>query len=198
MKTLRPFTKQDWDAFSGCETDNPFIAELDEECSVLVLDGNVLQLICDRDNWWSRTFDKPIVALHVAHAICAAADPVELGKALLDEVTGTEPYSPAIEDADVLERAAKIVERECPAGGHRWMSKRAAELRASAASAPDWADELAKELLSGCYGTGHIDLAAFLRESLGPVVDAMEMIEHEDTDDPAALAGAARRKLEGK
>lgn len=98
---------------------------------------------------------------------------------------------PALTEPEILERAAEIVTRECPAGGHRWMIKRAAELRASAAApAQDWADRMARHA-TGRELWNDAGLAAFLRERLGPVV---EMVARTGTD----AAQAALRKMEGK
>jgi hypothetical protein len=44
-RNFRPFTKYDWMAFSGCESDTPAIAEV--EGYTLVLDGNTLEYISD-------------------------------------------------------------------------------------------------------------------------------------------------------
>ena len=35
---FRPFTKSDWEAFSGCQTDNPMIGENDRW--TIIIDGN--------------------------------------------------------------------------------------------------------------------------------------------------------------
>lgn len=43
---MRPFTKEDWLGFSGCETKYPMIGE--DGNFILVLDGSVLNIIhCD-------------------------------------------------------------------------------------------------------------------------------------------------------
>lgn len=39
---FRPFSKADWMSFSGCNTDNPLIAETDE--LLVILDGNELEI----------------------------------------------------------------------------------------------------------------------------------------------------------
>ena len=104
----------------------------------------------------------------------------------------TRAPATTLTDSDVLERAAEIVTRECPAGGRHWMIKRAAELRASAAAlTQDWAEKL-----SEAYGNtpDGVDLAAFLRERLGPVVERVQSRAQAGfTEDVAAL-----RNLEGK
>lgn len=41
--TLRTFDENDWNAFSGCESDEPQIAELGR--SMLIVDGSVLTVI---------------------------------------------------------------------------------------------------------------------------------------------------------
>lgn len=87
MKTLRPFTKQDWAAFAGCESAFPWIAELDEEGTVLILDGTTLQMVADRDEFWTRTFPSVGDALNAVAAILAAEASFELGRSLLAEVT---------------------------------------------------------------------------------------------------------------
>ena len=42
---FRPFDDADWDAFSGCDSPNPRIAEIGEY--VLIIDGSVLSVIRD-------------------------------------------------------------------------------------------------------------------------------------------------------
>lgn len=41
--TFEPFNEFDFETFSGVETENPLIAEIDD--LVLILDGNVLEVI---------------------------------------------------------------------------------------------------------------------------------------------------------
>ena len=38
-----PFTKADWMSYSGCETENPLIAETDEW--VIIVDGNFVEIL---------------------------------------------------------------------------------------------------------------------------------------------------------
>jgi hypothetical protein len=42
MTTLRPFDQCDWDSYSGCESSQPMIAELDK--AILIQDGNAIQI----------------------------------------------------------------------------------------------------------------------------------------------------------
>lgn len=109
------------------------------------------------------------------------------------------PESPArlIEDAEALERAAKIVDyHEGRTDGWHELTDMAAKFRASAATpAPDWAEELAMDLPQDCRvaGSPAEHLAAFLRERLGPVVERVESRAKAGfAEDVAAL-----RKLEG-
>lgn len=40
---MRPFDKTDWEAFAGCESENPLIGEA--EAFILIVDGNRLEVI---------------------------------------------------------------------------------------------------------------------------------------------------------
>lgn len=40
---MKPFTKADWMAYSGCETENPLIGETDEW--VVIVDGNEIEIL---------------------------------------------------------------------------------------------------------------------------------------------------------
>lgn len=40
--TFRPFTNEDWSAFSGCVSENPYIADMSRGC--IILDGNTVQI----------------------------------------------------------------------------------------------------------------------------------------------------------
>lgn len=42
--TMRPFDQCDWQAFSGCESDEPLIGEFDLD-TTLILDGDVLNVL---------------------------------------------------------------------------------------------------------------------------------------------------------
>lgn len=46
--TFRPFTAEDWQAYAGCETPEPRIAELGE--MTLIMDGLQVQLILTRED----------------------------------------------------------------------------------------------------------------------------------------------------
>jgi len=51
---LQPFNEADWNAFCGCETENPRIAY--EENLVIILDGDVVQVI-DYDSEYADFVD---------------------------------------------------------------------------------------------------------------------------------------------
>jgi hypothetical protein len=46
--TMRPFTKDDWFGFAGCETKDPMIGEQGE--FVIVLDGAMINIVHQDDN----------------------------------------------------------------------------------------------------------------------------------------------------
>lgn len=49
LTSFRPFNKDDWMYFAGCETKNPLIGEFEE--FLIVLDGNlVLVLVSGKDD----------------------------------------------------------------------------------------------------------------------------------------------------
>ena len=47
--TFRPFTKNDWYGFAGCETENPLICDTHPDY-VIVIDGNVVSMVPAREN----------------------------------------------------------------------------------------------------------------------------------------------------
>lgn len=51
---MRPFTKEDWMGFSGCEDPNPTIGYV--ETYVLVVDGNTLLVLEQSDEYGGQTF----------------------------------------------------------------------------------------------------------------------------------------------
>ena len=51
---FKPFDKMDWDAFSGCESDNPFIGYSDE--FTIVLDGHLINIIHSEDSYGGQLF----------------------------------------------------------------------------------------------------------------------------------------------
>lgn len=51
---MRPFTKEDWYGFAGCETKDPMIGESGE--FVIILDGNTLNIIHDEDDYGGEMF----------------------------------------------------------------------------------------------------------------------------------------------
>jgi len=46
--TLRPFTESDWDAFSGCHTEEPLIGEFNDV--TVVVDGDTVEFMDDELN----------------------------------------------------------------------------------------------------------------------------------------------------
>ena len=87
---LRPFTKQDWQAFSGCESDSPEIAELTGTFDgVLILDGETVQVIENDQaaSFYTKDCSSPSCARLVALAILSSEQPVILAAELLDEVS---------------------------------------------------------------------------------------------------------------
>jgi hypothetical protein len=44
MITFRPFSKQDWEDFAGCESEQPLIATLGDDFLIIV-DGSTLELV---------------------------------------------------------------------------------------------------------------------------------------------------------
>lgn len=68
---LRPFTDSDWDCFSGCESDNPRIAE--GTSWHLIVDGQDVEFTHDDSAaQWVVTFPDCRTALRVAYAIIAS------------------------------------------------------------------------------------------------------------------------------
>jgi len=53
--TMRPFTKDDWYSFNGCETKDPMIGEFGEW--ILVLDGATLNIIHVDDGYGGTLFE---------------------------------------------------------------------------------------------------------------------------------------------
>lgn len=51
---FRPFSKADWMSFSGCNTDNPLIAETDE--LLVIVDGNEIEIFPHDDENGSFKF----------------------------------------------------------------------------------------------------------------------------------------------
>lgn len=76
---FRPFTAQDWQAFSGCESASPLIAEGDE--IVVVIDGATVY-VCNEDDHESETFKSQEQALAIATAVLAA-DSLENARTIL-------------------------------------------------------------------------------------------------------------------
>ena len=71
---LRPFTGYDWDAFSGCSSTDPLIAEGPNY--TLILDGTSVEFLLDPDGRegpsWDREFPNDEYARRVAFAILAS------------------------------------------------------------------------------------------------------------------------------
>ena len=53
--TFRPFTNSDWDAFAGCESADPLIAE--DGDYVIVLDGDQVNVLHADDEFGGQLFD---------------------------------------------------------------------------------------------------------------------------------------------
>jgi hypothetical protein len=47
LATMRPFTKDDWHAFAGCESREPLIGEVED--TVLILDDQTLLVLTNDD-----------------------------------------------------------------------------------------------------------------------------------------------------
>lgn len=54
MTEMKPFTKEDWYAFSGCEDKEPMIGEIDG--FTVVLDGPVLNIVHADDGYGGTLF----------------------------------------------------------------------------------------------------------------------------------------------
>jgi hypothetical protein len=50
-----PFTQSDWDAFCGCESENPLIGYNGDYC--LVLDGDTVNIIGSDDEYGGQLFN---------------------------------------------------------------------------------------------------------------------------------------------
>ena len=48
---FRPFTKSDWQAFSGCQTENPMIGENGNWA--IIIDGEEICFLDDNSNWFN-------------------------------------------------------------------------------------------------------------------------------------------------
>ena len=58
--TFRPFDKNDWMTFGGCESENPMIATVYDDYAehyTLVLDGEILNIIHEDDGTSGQTFE---------------------------------------------------------------------------------------------------------------------------------------------
>lgn len=71
MKHLKPFTKSDWYAYMGCESETPHICYLTEDIAVLV-DGKLATVQYDDefDTFQAKEFDTNQEALVVADVLC--------------------------------------------------------------------------------------------------------------------------------
>jgi hypothetical protein len=76
MIQFRTFTAEDWTAFSGCETDQPKIAELpgDHVSYLVIVDGPRVEVAVFEDGdplefWSAPDFSTEAVALQVAEGI---------------------------------------------------------------------------------------------------------------------------------
>lgn len=52
---MRPFTKEDWYGFAGCETKDPMIGETGE--FIIVLDGTLLNIVHQDDDFGGTLFE---------------------------------------------------------------------------------------------------------------------------------------------
>lgn len=81
--TFRSFTKEDWYAFAGCESDDPQIAEHpnpgDGYGLEIVVDGSSLCILRSNEDGhghtWSREFKAESIAMAIGRAILLAPDP---------------------------------------------------------------------------------------------------------------------------
>lgn len=73
MPTFRPFDASDWQAYAGCESANPLIAET--HWGELVLDGSALLVLLHHKDepapLFARTFATERAARHVADRLAA-------------------------------------------------------------------------------------------------------------------------------
>ncbi len=53
--TFSPFTKSDWDAFAGCESENPMIGA--SGMFTIVLDGSMVNIIHEEDGYGGQLFE---------------------------------------------------------------------------------------------------------------------------------------------
>lgn len=79
---LRPFTKDDWSAFAGCESETPALGELD--CGLVILDGKHVQLMLEEapGGAFGRDFETEDLALAAAEGILLSTSPLALAALL--------------------------------------------------------------------------------------------------------------------
>ena len=51
---FKPFDKYDWDAFAGCESENPFIGYYGE--FTIVIDGDMINIIHEEDSYGGKLY----------------------------------------------------------------------------------------------------------------------------------------------
>ena len=51
---FEPFTKFDWMAFEGCESDNPLICETEEY--TIVIDGHIINMVYHEDEYGGKLY----------------------------------------------------------------------------------------------------------------------------------------------
>lgn len=54
LSTFRPFTKLDWYAFAGCESENPVICETDDY--TIVIDNDQVNMVYHEDEYGGRLY----------------------------------------------------------------------------------------------------------------------------------------------
>jgi len=92
--TLRPFTKSDWQTWSGCESENPEVGEIDYGNGTglsVILDEKFVNVVEWNEDGsaspvYGQSFDTPALARVVANAILG--DP-KLTPSLMGEPIGT-------------------------------------------------------------------------------------------------------------
>ena len=54
---FKPFDDMDWALFSGCESENPLIAVLEESNLIIVIDGNRINIVHEADEFGGELYE---------------------------------------------------------------------------------------------------------------------------------------------
>ena len=89
MTEFKPFDDGDWDAFCGCEAENPTIAYLSTEQHVVICDGNMVSVVFTEDG--SERFKEcasPTESIEIGKLLSAAIEnlPEDNWRTLLDQI----------------------------------------------------------------------------------------------------------------